>query len=352
MARTYEFDVGTAETGLRLDRYLGRRLPASVSRMMIQRAIRSGLVAIAGRPVKAHSKLRAGDRVTATLAEVPAAPRDIPLAPQPIPLDVVYEDEALLVVNKPSGLVTHPAPGHWDGTLVNAILWHLDRTQDAGRRTQDDAPPRAGIVHRLDKDTSGLLLVAKTERARLALSRQLKARLIRRRYLAVVEGHVPLDTGTVDIPIGRHTTHRKQMTVRHLGGRRAVTHYRVLRRSDAGFRTQDSGRRIQDAGNEEMRPVSGVLHSQALRYTVVECALETGRTHQIRVHLAHVGHPVVGDVTYGKRTAATWRKLGVTRQLLHAYQLAFQHPSTGRPVAVTASMPEDLARWTGPAMVV
>ena len=243
--RTYEFVIGVAETGMRLDQYLTRRLPASVSRAMIQRAIREGLVTVEGRTVRVHHKLHRGDRIEARFTSLPSPPKDITLMPQAIPLDVVYEDAELLVVNKPAGLVTHPAPGHWDGTLVNAILWHLEQT--GGRRTKAEGqetercepasalrpPPRAGIIHRLDKDTSGLLLVAKTEEAHVALSRQLKARTVNRRYLALVEGHLPLHMGTINAPIGRHATHRKVMTVRHLGGRSAVTHYRVIKRLGA-----------------------------------------------------------------------------------------------------------------------
>ena len=343
--REYEFSVGPAEAGLRLDRYLGKRLPESVSRAMIQRAIRSGLVMVGGRPVKVHHRLHPGDCVAGRFEALPAAPKDLPMAPQPIPLEVVYEDEQLLIVNKPAGLVTHPAPGHWDGTLVNALLWHLQQAQGSGLRAQGNSPQpsassperpllRAGIVHRLDKDTSGLLLVAKTELAHVALSRQLKARTLRRRYLALVEGHLPLDTGTVNAPIGRHTTHRKVMTVRHLGGRAAVTHYRVIKR----FRAQGSGLRAQ--GNSPQPPAPNEF-----AYSLLDVSLDTGRTHQIRVHMAHLGYPIMGDTTYGRRLAPFWRPLGITRQLLHAYRLSFRHPETGRQLTVTAPLPEDVARW-------
>lgn len=314
MARTYQFLIGRAEAGARLDQFLVRRLPATVSRAMIQRVIRSEGVAVGGRPVKVHYKLRAGDEVMAAFADLPASRRDLDLVPQELPLAVVYEDADVLVVNKPPGLVTHPAPGHWDGTLVNAILGHWQRHPPAA----GGVLPRAGILHRLDKDTSGLLLVAKTEAAHYALSKQLKARTLRRRYLAVVEGFLPLETGTISVPIGRHLAHRKQMTVRHLGGREATTHYRLLRRITT--------------------PASG-------RYTVLEVFLETGRTHQIRVHMAHLGHPVAGDTTYGKHPAPYWQALGITRQLLHAYRLTFRHPATGREVTVTAPPPADMTPW-------
>lgn len=329
--RRYEFSVGPAETGQRLDRYLITHLPESVSRAMVQRRIREGLVTVSARPAKAHQKLRRGDVVTATFAHLPPPARDFPMTPQDIPLEVVYEDAAVLVVNKPSGLVTHPAPGHWDGTLMNALLW---RFQAASRKPQasdtDLEPPacslqppaRAGIVHRLDKDTSGLLLVAKTEPARVSLAKQMKARTIHRRYLAVVEGLLPLDTGTINASLGRHPKRRKEVAIRHIGGRTAVTHYRVLKRFSADFPC-----------------------------TLIDVALETGRTHQIRVHLASLGHPVAGDATYGKRSAAFWHALEIPRHLLHAYRLSFQHPSSGRPVTVTAPLPAELQRWCDPSLL-
>ncbi|MBI2495315.1 MAG: RluA family pseudouridine synthase, partial [Candidatus Omnitrophica bacterium] len=281
---------------------------------------------------------------------------------------------ALLVVNKPPGMVTHPAPGHWEGTLVNAVLWHLrqargsrleapgaaegSRLKAQGNSLQprtlnlerfSDQPPasslerplaRAGIVHRLDKDTSGLLMVAKTPQVHTALSKQLKARLIRRRYLALVEGHLPLESGTINAPIGRHQTHRKVMTVRHLGGRSAVTHYRVLRRFD--------GSRLEAVGSREVTvPRALSLEPRAFFCTLIEVSLETGRTHQIRVHMAHLGHPILGDPTYGRHPAGFWQSLGVNRQLLHAHRLSFQHPVSGRPLTISAPAPEDLARWVG-----
>jgi 23S rRNA pseudouridine1911/1915/1917 synthase len=187
--------------------------------------------------------------------------------------------------------------------------------------------PRAGIVHRLDKDTSGLLLVAKTEVAHVNLSRQLKARTMHRRYLAVLEGHLPLDTGTIDVPLGRHLTHRKEMAVRHVGGRAARTRYRVVARFE--LITMDDA-------------------ASGTPCTLVDVALETGRTHQIRVHMAHLGHPVVGDTTYGKRPSRFWASLGVSRHLLHAYRLTLRHPVSGLPMAVTAPIPTDMARHLPP----
>jgi 23S rRNA pseudouridine1911/1915/1917 synthase len=377
MARTYAFTIGEAEAGMRLDHYLVRRLPASLSRAMIQRRIREGQVTVGARAAKASQKLQQGDVVAARIEELPPPSRGLGAPPQEIPLDVVYEDDALLVVNKPPGLVAHPAPGHWDGTLVNALAWHLQKGQGSRVKGQggpigvtplhpapltlDQPLPRAGLVHRLDKDTSGLLVVAKTDLAHTALSRQLGARRIHpstrtpawagdprsgfhRHYLAVVEGLVPLGSGTVRAPIGRHHVHRKVMAVRHLGGRAAVTHYRVV------CRGRVQGSRFEVHGSRRL-PSTLNLEPGTFFYTVLDVALETGRTHQIRVHLAHLGHPVLGDATYGTRPATFWRSLGVHRQLLHAYRLTFQHPERRMPMTVEAPVPEDLARWISPAEV-
>jgi len=311
--------------------------------------------------------------------EIPdvAAPRT--LAPRQHPLAVIFEDDALLVIDKPAGLVVHPAPGHWSGTLVNAILWHLQRhntnesaefgvrsaewkTKIPNSELQTPNLTRAGIVHRLDKDTSGLLLVAKTESAHHFLSRQLKARRIHRRYVAIVEGHLPLDAGTINAAIGRHAIHRKEMTVRHLGGRSAVTHYRVLKRAakelppvvsdqqpppeaDPPPAGATSNTRFQEGLQVAGRRSQASAVPIRLDYTVVDISLETGRTHQIRVHFGHLGHSVVGDSTYGKHPAGFWQPLGVRRQLLHAYCLSFQHPSTGQSLDVSCPIPEDMQQW-------
>lgn len=363
--RTYRFVVGAGEAGLRLDRYLAQHLPTTISRMMIQRRVQTGAVAVNQRCAKAHQKVRGGEVVTARFDHLGAASSDVALVPQPIPIEVIFEDASLLVINKPAGLVTHPAPGHWDGTLVNAVLWHLQQRQgagDAGRGNIQSpsslAPrpsplPRAGIVHRLDKDTSGLLIVAKTEAAHAALSRQLKRRTLGRRYLALVEGHVPLDHGTVNAPLGRHLTHRKEMTIRHLGGRSAITHYRVLKRYGAhrGQGAGDGGRGTTSSSTPHPPPArQSQLPGRArptppFPYTVLEVSLETGRTHQIRVHMSHLGYPVLGDTTYGKRPASVWQTLGIARQLLHAYAIRFLHPVTGRSMELKAPVPEDLRQW-------
>lgn len=350
MARDYRFEIGQAETGMRLDHYLVRRLPATMSRSMIQRGIEEGRVALNGRAAKAHAKLRFGDAITAVFPELGARGGSVALLAQDIPVEIVYEDEWLLVVNKPAGLVTHPAPGHWDKTLVNALVWHFSRkSQDPRHKTQDSGLepralslesklPRAGIVHRLDKDTSGLLLVAKTEESHIALSRQLKARTIHRRYLAMVEGVVALNRGTVNVPIGRHTTHRKRMTVRHLGGRSAVTHYRVIRRL-----------------NGQQPPANGASAATYRQFsfptTLLDISLDTGRTHQIRVHMAHMGHPVIADITYGNHPDSYWKSLGIERHFLHAFGLAFEHPAGKKPMALTARIPDEMAAWLPPEAV-
>ncbi len=231
----------------RLDRYLATHWPHETSRVMVQRLIDAGAVEIDGRPTRAGEKLRAGQTIVVRTLESPAAVTASAsvLRPEPIPLDVVYEDDVLLVVNKPPGLVTHPAPGHWSGTLVNALLWYFRQSEHAA------SLPRAGIVHRLDKDTSGLLMVAKTESALRELARQLKERTLSRGYVALTLGHVLFNEGTIDAPIGRHATHRQAMSVRYVGGRPAVTTYRVMARREF----------------------------QSLKYSVLQVHLQTGRTH-------------------------------------------------------------------------
>ena len=312
---------------MRLDRYLTSHLPQSLSRVAVQRAIAAGEVTVGGSVAKSHRLVRSGETVVAKLDQLPQPSAGAAIRPEPIPLEIVYEDDQLLVVNKPPGLVTHPAPGHWSGTLVNALLWHFQNA-DCGLAIADwfrnpkseirnPQLPRAGIVHRLDKDTSGLLVVAKTDVALRVLARQLKHRTMSRRYVAVVDGHVPYNEGTVKAAIGRHHKDRKLMAVRYLGGRQAVTHYRVLKRFGEG----------------------------AFPYTLLEVTLETGRTHQIRVHMAHLGHPVLGDPVYSRHPAGYWRGLGITRQLLHAYAVRFLHPTTNQPVHCQITVPEDMSRW-------
>jgi 23S rRNA pseudouridine1911/1915/1917 synthase len=275
--------------GLRLDQALARLIPDE-SRSRLARLIEEGRVHVDGEAIAAKRKLKSGEAV-----EVALAPRreETAHAPEPIELAMVHEDGDILVVDKPAGLVVHPGSGNWAGTLLNALLHHAPQLQSLAR---------AGIVHRLDKDTSGLLVVAKNEPAQLALVRQMQARSVKRTYLALVRGKIAA-RGTVDKPIGRHRVQRTKMAV-VAAGKPAITHYRVK--------------------------------TALPRHTLLECELETGRTHQIRVHLASIGHPIEGDPVYGGRGEA---RLG--RQALHAWKLAFDHPRTGKRVSFQAPPPAD-----------
>lgn len=289
--------VGAEAAGQRLDRLLASRWPRDGSRAAWQQRIAAGVVRINGVVVRrCHQPVRLGDRIVAE----PAPPAPSGLTPEAIPLAVIYEDEALLVVDKPAGLVVHPAPGHRGGTLVNALLAHTDRLAISGD------PQRPGIVHRLDRETSGLLLVAKSDTALRALSRQFHDRTVERRYLAVVRGRLEPTRGEIRLPIGRSRMDRQKMGVRWESRRDAITRYRV---------------------REHLRQA-----------TVVELQPVTGRTHQLRVHLAYLGHPILGDRAYGG-TASSWM---IKRQLLHAMTLGFRHPVTGQPMVVRAPVPEEM----------
>ncbi|HKA40989.1 MAG TPA: 23S rRNA pseudouridine(1911/1915/1917) synthase RluD [Burkholderiales bacterium] len=279
--------------GLRLDQALARMFP-EFSRTRLAGWVRGEQVTVDGRPAVPRRKVWGGERVT--LRPEPE-PREYADRPEDIPLAILYEDETLLVLDKPAGLVVHPGAANWHGTLLNALLQHEPRLA---------AIPRAGIVHRLDKDTSGLLVVAKTLQAQTDLVRQLAARSVKREYLALAHGRVARD-GKVEAPIGRHPAKRTKMAV-VARGRHAATHYAVLER---------------------------YTHATLLR-----CRLETGRTHQIRVHLSALGHPLVGDPTYGKRASA----LPFPRQALHAEQLSLVHPGTGKMMHWRAEPPEDLKK--------
>ncbi len=255
-----------------------------------------GRVLVDGAARKPAFRIRSGQRIE---AQVPA-PEPSGLRPEPIPLDVVYEDDDLLVVNKPAGLTVHPAPGHPSGTLVNAVLAHVPALPGIAGTL------RPGIVHRLDKDTSGLIAVAKSELAQVSLASQLRSHTVVRTYLALVRGTVRRDAGMISVPVGRHPVRRTRIAVTPRG-RAAVTHYTVLERLPGA--------------------------------TLVACRLETGRTHQIRVHMTHIGHPILGDPVYGHAPAPEIR-----RQALHAARLEFTHPRTGRRMVCTAPVPEDFAR--------
>ena len=285
--------ITAEESGERIDALLARQAE-DLTRSAAQRLLESGMVLLGGRPVKKNYRCAAGDRFTVLLPE----PDEVPLIAQDIPLEVVYEDADVIVVNKPRGMVVHPAPGHPDGTLVNALLWHCgDSLSGVG------GEKRPGIVHRIDKDTSGLLIIAKNDFAHRALSAQLADRSLSRVYEALARGGFREDAGTVDRPIGRHPTDRKRMAVTEKNSRPAVTHWEVLARYQG--------------------------------YTHIRCVLETGRTHQIRVHMASIGHPLLGDFSYG----APSPEKGLEGQCLHARRLKFVHPRTGEPVELETPLP-------------
>ena len=299
--------VAAEDAGTRLDKVLASRL-ADLSRTQIQRLIQEGRATAADGPLAASHRVREGETID---LHVPP-PRPADLAAEPLPLSILHEDADLLVIDKPAGLVVHPSPGHPGGTLVNALLFHCRSLSGIGGEA------RPGIIHRLDKDTSGLLLVAKHDRSHRHLAAQLKARTLQRRYQALVLGAMPAQAGTIDAPLGRHPTQRKKMAVVARGGRTARTYYRVLE-------------------------AWGVL-------SLLELALETGRTHQIRVHLASLGHPVLGDATYGPG-ARRWPGRPVLeqalrafpRQALHAVQVRFRHPTHGDCMTFSSPVPMDMA---------
>ena len=279
--------------GERLDAFVARAAEG-LTRSAAQRLIEEGYVNRNGKPAKKNDKLNIGDEISVTLPE--AKPVDI--VPKEIPLEIVYEDEDVLVINKPKGLVVHPAAGHQEDTLVNGLLFsHADQLSGINGEL------RPGIVHRIDKDTSGLLAVAKNDLAHTVLASQLKDHSMARTYEAIVCGSFKEDSGTVDAPIGRHPTDRKKMCVTERNGKPAVTHWEVVARYRG--------------------------------YTHVRCRLQTGRTHQIRVHMAHIGHPILGDLVYGRKKP----ELGQSSQCLHAGVLCFAHPRDGRPVMVMADLP-------------
>ena len=287
--------IFTADTaGERLDAFLARSLE-NMSRSGAQKLLDEALVLRNGKPGKKNDKLNIGDEIRVTIPE----PKEVDIVPKEMPLNIVYEDSDLLVLNKPKGVVVHPAPGHTDDTLVNGLLYYL-----GDQLSGINGELRPGIVHRIDKDTSGLLAVAKNDFAHNMLASQLVDHTMARTYECIVCGRVKEDSGTVDAPIGRHPTDRKKMCIARQGGRNAVTHWEVIQR----------------------------FH----KYTHLRCRLETGRTHQIRVHMASIGHPILGDIVYGHKKP----ELGQSSQVLHAGVLCFQHPRDGRLTMVMAELPE------------
>ncbi len=309
-----EFVVKARMIGKRIDAYLSARYP-DYSRSVVQKVIDAGAVLINGQPTKASTKVREGDIIRVWLPELSEATHE----PQDIPIGIIYEDEAFVVVNKPPGLVTHPAKGNWTGTLVNALQFHFDKLSSVGGEN------RPGIVHRLDRDTSGLLIVAKDDRAHGALSKQFADRTIQKEYIALVYGAPDRDRDLIRQMIGPHPTNREKMAIRLLadGGKEAVTSYEVLER----FRG----------------------------FALVKCLPKTGRTHQIRVHLTHIGHAIIADKMYSGRTSLALGDIAGTevddadqtlieRQALHAHSLRLTHPVTGEVLNFTAPLPDDMDR--------
>ena len=290
-----EYLIVENDGGERIDRYLAENLEDR-SRSYLQKLIKDGKVKVNGKPVKANYRLVFDDRVEVFMPEI----KEPDIVPENIPLDILYEDKDVIVVNKPKQMVVHPAPGHYSGTLVNGLMYHC-----GSELSGINGIMRPGIVHRIDMDTTGSLVICKNDVAHQSLSEQLKEHSINRIYIALVHGNIKVDEGTVNAPIGRHPTDRKKMSIHAKNGREAVTHYKVLERF----------------GN----------------YTLIQCKLETGRTHQIRVHMSSIGHPLVGDEVYGPAKCPFPKLQG---QTLHAKTLGFIHPRTNEYLEVNAPIPE------------
>ena len=283
------------EEGKRIDRYLAEQMP-DMSRSYIQKIIKDGLVTVSEKPVKANYRLSLYESIKVTIPEL----KEPEIEAEDIPLDILYEDQDIIVINKPKGMVVHPAPGHYSGTLVNALMYHCENDLSGINGVM-----RPGIVHRIDMDTTGSLIVCKNDIAHRSLAAQLKEHSINRIYEAIVHGNIKEDEGTVNAPIGRHPTDRKKMSTHAKNARNAITHYKVLKRFGD--------------------------------YTYIQCKLETGRTHQIRVHMASIGHPLLGDQVYGPKKCPYPKLIG---QTLHAKTLGFIHPKTGAYIEVNAPLPE------------
>ncbi|MDO8535477.1 MAG: RluA family pseudouridine synthase [Candidatus Omnitrophota bacterium] len=296
MEKIYKVRVSAENKGRRLDKFLAGHFEKDFSRVFLQRLLKKGKVLLNGEIPKRHHLVNTGETVEITIPQ----PEESVIRPEKIPLNIVYEDKHLLVVNKPQGMVTHPAPGNYTGTLVNALLAHCDDLSGIG------GVLKPGIVHRLDKGTSGLLLVAKTDDAHKKLAKQFKDKTTKRVYLALVDGNVELDNGTVELPIGRSTRDRKKMAVKFddESSKEAITHYTVVKRF----------------GN----------------FTLLECRLGTGRTHQIRVHLSYIGHPILGDEKYGT-------KGNFKMPMLHAAIIGFTHPATKKFMEFSSKPPKEMS---------
>lgn len=288
------FQVDKEHAGIRIDRYLSDNLE-EISRSYLQKLLKEKHITVNEKEIKANYKVQEGDTISVSVPE----PEEPDILPEEIPLDILYEDDSLMVVNKPKNMVVHPSAGHLSGTLVNAVLFHCK-----GNLSGINGIMRPGIVHRIDKDTTGALLICKTDTCHRILAEQLKVHSITRKYRAVVQGNLKDDEGTIEGPIGRHATDRKKMAINYKNGKEAITHYRVLERF----------------GNA----------------TYIECQLETGRTHQIRVHMASIGHPLLGDTTYG----SSKNPYHLQGQALHAMVLGFLHPVTNTYMEFTAPLPE------------
>lgn len=288
------FQVEKENAGIRIDKYLSDNME-DISRSYLQKLLKEKSITVNEKEIKANYKVQEGDVVFVSVPE----PEEPDILPEEIPLDILYEDDSLMVVNKPKDMVVHPSAGHLSGTLVNAVLFHCK-----GNLSGINGIMRPGIVHRIDKDTTGALLICKTDTCHRILAEQLKVHSITRKYRAVVQGNLKDDEGTIEGPVGRHPADRKKMAINYKNGKEAVTHYRVLERF----------------GNA----------------TYIECQLETGRTHQIRVHMASIGHPLLGDTTYGSAK----NPYHLQGQALHAMVLGFLHPVTNTYMEFTAPLPE------------
>jgi len=291
----YDYYVEAEDIGERIDRYLTNQ-EEDWTRTQVQKWIKEERVTVEGEPVKANYKLRLGDHI---ILKVPP-PAELEIKPEDIPIHIVYEDQDVIVIDKPRGLVVHPAPGNYSGTIVNGLLYHCKDLSGI------NGVLRPGIVHRIDKDTSGLIMVAKNDKAHLSLAQQLQEHTVERKYIALVHGTFPHEVGTVDAPIGRDPKDRKKMAVVFENSKHAITHF--------------------------------VVKERFKQHSLIECRLETGRTHQIRVHMQYIGHPIVGDPKYGKGDT-----LGMNGQALHASTLGFVHPRSGERLIFQSEIPHDMS---------